>query len=873
MSWLREALRRLIDRRPNVIDDDIDTHLALETEDNIARGMSPAAARDAARRAFGNTALVRERVYEMRRVGWIDRLWQDLAYAVRALRKSPAFTFAAVGTLVVGIGANATVLDVMDRVFIRNPVGIAKPGGIVRLWMTDATKAAWEPVTSYAKYAAVRDGLDVAVQVATYTTWPQSYGIGSADVVKVRAAQVSDSYFSVLGTRPSIGRLLGPADGDRNADEGIVLSHAFWTRRYGRDPSVLGTTVRIGKSTFTVVGVAERDFIGPDLEAIDVWLPLAVTGAWFGPDWRTRNGSYAYNVIARVPPDMPIGAVAERGSHALRSCPDAWNQPDDRFVDVTTFPLVLRGNTGIPAPLLVVAVSLFIFLVACANTATLFYVRGLRRSPEIAVRLALGAGRARVLRQLLVESILLACLAGAGAAIVMTVGRPVLGATLLPDVGVLEASIDIRAVLLVFASAILAGLICGGAPGLRLFTSPPALWKGTRAQASGTVGSTRLLAVVACQTALVLPALAGAGLFLASLRAATTMDLGFDPRGVVVVEADLNFSGLPDQTTSELPYRMLDRLKQLPQVTGAGASAYSPVNTLLTTNVWEGGREVLRNAYVQAVAGDYMAVMGVRMLEGRRLRAEDDRAGAPTVAAVSESLARKVWPGQAPMGRCIMAAGARCLTVVGVTQDIQTMGLKAIAAPTFFVPARATQDFLQSPFIALKSTAPLSTLAPQVRQLIASLHPDMPFVEIRPIERLYEPFIRTWRVGAIVFSIFGAIGLLVAGVGLYGVVAYVTALQKRDSAIRLALGASPARLLRVSLARATMAVVVGVCLGVALSLAGGKAIGSQLYGITPQDPRVFVVVIVTMLTTGLAAAYLPARRIKRIDPCELLRAE
>ena len=873
MSWVRDALHRLTGRRPNVLDDEIDTHLALEIEDNIARGMAPDAARDAARRAFGNATLTRERVYEMRRVGWIDRLVQDLGYAIRVLRKSPAFTIAAVLTLVVGIGANATMMDVIDRVFVRNPVGVEDPTRVVRLWLADTRTSRTEPSVSYAKYAAVRDGLEGAVQVATYLPWPLNYGIGSADVVKVRAAQVSDSYFDVLGTRPALGRLLGPADRDRDSEPRVVLSHSFWTRRYGGDPSILGTTVRIGQAVFAIVGVAEPGFIGTDLEALDVWVPLGATGVWFNNDWRTRVDNSNNRIIARVPSTMPAAAVAERSSAALRARPETWQGADDGFVGVTAVPLIVRGSGSIPAPWLMAAVSGFIFLVACANTATLFYVRGMRRSPEIAIRLALGAGRSRVLRQLLVESMLIASAAGAGAALVMTVGRPALSATLLPDVGVLEASMDVRAVLLVFACAALAGVICGGAPGIRLFTSPPALWRGTQAHAGGSVNGTRLLAVVAGQTALVLPALAGAGLFLASLHAATSMDLGFDPKGVVVVEANMNFDGRPPEEIVELTYRMLDRVRQLPGVTAAGASAYSPVVTLLSTNVWESGREVLNNANVQPVTGDYLAVMGIKMVEGRSLRADDDRPGAPAVAVVSESFARQVWPGRSPIGQCFMAAGARCLTVVGVSRDIRTMGTRQSASPTFFVPARATAGFLHSPFIVLKSTAPLAVLAPIVRQAAASIDPRMPFVEVQPIERHFEPLIRTWRVGAIVFSLLGAIGLLVAAVGLYGIVAYVTALQQRESAIRLALGASPGRLLSSSLFRTGVAVTVGLCVGIALSLAGGKAIASQLYGITPQDPRVYAAVIATLLLTGLAAAYLPARRVRRIEPSVLLRAE
>jgi putative ABC transport system permease protein len=789
------------------------------------------------------------------------------------LRKSPAFTAAAVLTLVVGIGANATMIDVIDRVFVRNPVGVVNPTQVVRLWLADTRTSRTEPSVSYAKYAAVRDGLDGAVQVATYLPWSLSYGIGSAEVVKVRAAHVSDSYFEVLGTHPALGRLLGPAERDRDGEPRVVLSHSFWMRRYGGDPSILGTTVRIGQAVFAIIGVAEPGFIGPDLEAVDVWLPLGATGAWSRKDWRTFVENSNNRIIARVPSTMPAAAVAERSSAALRARPETWQGADDGFVDITAVPLIVRGSASIPAPWLMAAVSGFIFLVACANTATLFYVRGMRRSPEIAVRLALGAGRSRVLRQLLVESMLIACVAGAGAALVMTVGRPALSATLLPDVGVLEASIDIRAVLLVFACAALAGVICGGAPGIRLFTSPPALWRGTQAHAGGSVSGTRLLAVVAGQTALVLPALAGAGLFLASLHTATSMDLGFNPTGVVVVEANMDSDGRSPEEVQDLAYRMVDRLQQLPEVTTAGASVYSPVMTLLMTNVWESGREVLKSANVQPVTGDYLTVMGVRMVEGRSLRADDDRPGAPAVAVVSESFARQVWPGQSPIGRCFMATGARCLTVVGVTRDIHTMGFKPSASPIFFVPARATKNFLYSPFIALKLKARLAVLAPMVRHAIASVDPNMPFVEVLPIERHFEPLIRKWRVGAIVFSLFGAIGLLVAAVGLYGIVAYVTALQQRESAIRLALGASPARLLSTSLVRAGVAVTLGVCAGTALALAGGKAVASQLYGITPQDPRVHATVIATLLMTAAIAAYLPARRVKSTDPTVLLRAE
>ena len=871
MSWVRDALHRLTGRRPDVLDDEIDTHLALEIEDNIARGMAPDAARDAARRAFGNATLTRERVYEMRRVGWIDRLWQDLSYAIRVLRKSPAFTIAAVLTLVVGIGANATMLDVIDRVFIRDPVGIDEPDRLVQLWLADSTRTSWQPSTSYVNYAAIRDGLHGVAAVATYTTWPQSYGVGGPDVVKVRAAQVSDSYFSLLGARSAIGTLLGPPDSDRDSTARIVLSHGFWTRRYGASPAVLGTVVRVGQSLFTIVGVAEPGFIGPDIAAVDVWMPIAVTNAWFEPDWRTNRRIYAHQILARVPPGVPISWLEERASLAWRQRPIK-SRDDDFLVGMTAFPILARGNTGIPAPLFVAAVGTLIFLVACANTATLFYVRGMRRSPETAIRLALGAARRRIVGQLLAESMLVACVAAAGAAAVMAVGRPVLAATLLPEVGALEASIDPRAVLLVFVLAVVAGLVCGSAPGVRLFTYPPALWRATQQFAGGRVARKSLMAVVAGQTALVVPAVTGAALFLGSLYAVTSTDLGFNPKDVLVVETDLFFAGLFKENNRELPYRMLERVQRTPGVAKAALTSFAPVGNMVTVG-FDGADGKQWSAAFRPVTVDYLALMEIPLLAGRALQQEDDRLGAAPVAVVSATLAREHWPGRQALGQCLVTGFSDCLRVVGVVADVKGQANTPSPLPVLYIPARRWPDWLESPVIVLKAEGNASALATQVRQQLSALHPNMPFVEVRSVEQLFEPFIRTWRVGAILFSLFGAIGLLVAAVGLYGIVSYVTAAQQRESAIRLALGASAGRLLSASLVRAGVAVTIGLSAGVALALAGGTAIASQLYGITPQDPRVFAAVIVTMLMTGLIAAYLPARRIKRIDPSQLLRAE
>jgi len=871
MSWFQDALHRLTGRRPDVLDDEIDAHLELEIEDNVARGMAPDAARDAARRAFGNATLTRERVYEMRRVGWIDRLWQDLAYAIRALRTTPAFTVSAVLTLVVGIGANATMLDVIDRVFVRDPVGIDEPERLVQLWLADSTKTRWQPSTSYVNYAAIRDGLHGIADVATYTTWPQSYGVGGPDVVKVRAAQVSDSYFSLLGTRPSIGTLLGPPNSDRGSTARLVLSHGFWTRRYGASPAALGTAVRVGQSLFTIVGVAEPGFIGPDIGAVDVWMPIAVTDAWFEPDWRTSRGIYAHQILARVPPGVPTSWLEERASLAWRRKP-VKSRDDDFLVGVTTFPILARGNTGIPPPLLVAAVGTFIFLVACANTATLFYVRGMRRSPETAIRLALGAARRRIVGQLLAESMLVACVAAAGAAALMAVGRPVLAATLLPEVGALEASIDPRAVLLVFVLAVMAGLLCGSAPGLRLFTSPPALWRAAQQFAGGRVACKSLMAVVAGQTALVVPAITGAALFLGSLYAVTSTDLGFNPRGVLVVEADLFFAGLSKETGSDLPYRMLERVQQVSGVAKAALTSYAPVGNMVTvTFSGAGGKEW--SAAFRPVTVDYLDLMEIPLLAGRALQHEDDRLGATAVAVVSATLAREQWPDRPALGQCLVTGFSDCLRVIGIVADVKGQGDTPRPLAVLYVPARRWPGWLESPLIVLKSEGNASALASQVRQQLSALNPNMPFVEVRSMEALFEPYIRTWRVGAILFSLFGAIGLLVAAVGLYGIVSYVTAAQQRESAIRLALGASPGRLLSTSLIRTGVAVTVGLCVGMALALAGGKTIASQLYGITPQDPRVFAAVVVTLLATAAIAAYLPARRVRRIDPSQLLRAE
>jgi putative ABC transport system permease protein len=813
------------------------------------------------------------------RRGWVDRVSPDVTYALRGLRRTPGFAFTATITLVIGIGANATMIDVLDRLFIRAPVGIRDPNSVVRLWFTSAEPdGGLMPIASYYRYALLRDGLSSQLQLAAYSIQETSYGTGD-DSVKVRAALVSSSYFAVLGTRPALGVLAAGGDRDRVAEAHVVLSHAFWMRRYGSDPAAVGRTVRIGPATFAIAGVAEPGFLGAEVEPIDIWLPLGATGAWtLGPQWREWRDGYAFHIFGRVPHAREPAPALEHGAAILQA--DAASIPNgDRFLRPVTQAITAVGGGAVDMTPWVAGAATLVLLIACANTAILFYVRGLRRGPEMAVRLALGATPGVVLRQLLVEAMVVASVAALGAAVVMAVGRQSLAATFLPDVGVLQAPMDARSLLTVFSVALVAGILCGGAPAVRLLYVPH-LWQVAPPVFGERVHRHRLSGMIAAQSALVVPALIGAGLFLASLRALAAVELGFDPSALVLAQTDLQGAGYPQTRSDHLHAQMLERAKRIPQVQRAALGTETPIQHLMSMKLFAPGHGVVQTKqgtgpYVNVVSADYLSVLGVRVVEGRDLSTDDDRRGAAPVVIVSESLARGVWPNTSAVGKTL-ALGEKGVssTVVGVAQDTRRPGSRKGGAADFYLPMGRWPDLMGRPFLLVRTRGVRpADIVPLLRNEIRALDRSMPYIQVIPLSQVFDPLVRPWRVGAILFSLLGGLALTVAVVGLYGVVAYVTTLQRREAAIRIALGASPSSVIASVVRRATTAVIVGLLVGTWAARSGMPALAAQLYGVAPQDVTVYSSVLLIVLLTGIVAAYLPARQLRRIDPSMLLRAE
>jgi predicted permease len=797
---------------------------------------------------------------------WLDELRQDLRYGLRALWNAPAFAATAVLTLAVGIGANAAIFSAVRTVLL-DPLPFFQPDRIVRVYHANPANAVVRGVVSEPDFLDWKRASQTASPMAGFWYVDGLSGIdltGTGSPERLSSTLVTDGFFETLGARPLLGRTLIDDDQVAGRNRVVVISHGLWTRRFASDPSIVGRKITLNKDPFEVVGVMPADFTYPSGRRIDVWIPLS----YFGPDQigRVRAARFMA-VIARLRPGVTevqfrdeVSAIAERLSQQY---------PENvGWTSVTTAPIeeTLVGEVRTPLLVLMAAVGMLL-LIACVNIAGLLLARASAREAELAVRAALGAGRARIARQLATESLTLALLGGA-AGVALAYGAirafAAWGGTDLPR----PATLRIDPIVLAFSLglSVLSGLLFGVFPAMRASRSlEQSLRSGGRTSAGGA-GQRLRSALVVVEVALAVVLVAGAALAAKSLVRLLAVDPGFRPSSALVVIISV--------PSVEHYTAILDGIRALPGVEAAGAIRDLPLQAkgeLVRPGIAGRPAPPGGNALVQwhHVSTDYFKAIGIPLKAGRTFELTDRR-DAPFVVVVNEEFARRTWPGENAVGKALQF-GKTQVPVIGVVGNVRQGGLSEPVEPAVYV--HALQQFRSRMTIVVRTTGDPLRYAAAVRREIWSKNPDQTITAVTTLDDVLGRSVARPRLLASLLGAFGIIGLTLGALGIFGVLAFAVSQRRREIGVRVALGASPAAVLRLIVTQGMLLAAGGIVLGVIGAAILTRSMASVLFGIEPTDPGTFAQVVAVLLAAAALASWLPARRALGIHPVAALRQD
>ncbi len=800
--------------------------------------------------------------------------WSDLRYAARNLWRTPGFTLVALATLALGIGANTAIFSVVQAVLLRD-WPFADPARLVQVGHDRLGRGLVYGGFSPQDVDDLRADTPQLSDVSSYFFMPgvstrNMSGVG--EPVNLSAAMVDGRFFTTLGVSAARGRAFGTADDVPGSNRVAVVSDALWRTRLGADPKVIGSTVQLDGQPFEIVGVMPRAFGFPSAE-VQVFLPRSVLGDNDVPHVR---GVRWLNVVARLAPGVTfesaraaVGSVLERLSRDYPESNEGFNRP--AMVPLTEF---LSGSIRLPLLALLAAVGL-VLLIACVNVAHLMLARGLGRAREMAIRSALGATRGRLLSQLLLESALLALVSAAAGLLLAWIGVPLL-ASLAADVIPRAAEIAIDPAIAGFTllSGIAVFLVVGILPAIR--TAEPAAGTSLR-EGRGQSGGTGRLAdgLVAAESGLAVLLLCGSALALTSLWRLTHVDPGLRTENVVTMRLLLQGGRYEDENVAQrFRTDLLARLDEVPGVVVSGASKRAPLTgggePYSFKLVRDGGvvDTIQPPGGIQIIAPGYFSALSIPLLAGREFNGADTTD--PTPMIVSQSLARQAWPGQEAVGQRFLFGNDEGV-VVGVAADVRHQGLALPAAPAAYMPIAILQRSAYNVFVRVNA-APLGFIA-RIRDVVHELDPDMPISDLGPLASQVAGTVAQPRLFTLLLGVFGVTALLLASIGVYGVVSQGVSRRHREIGIRMALGANGPSVVRLVVGHALRATVAGSAIGLVGFLAASKLVRAQLYEVRPTDPLILATALVTLLGAALVAAWLPARHAARVDPMTALRVE
>jgi predicted permease len=872
--------------------DELAFHREMIERDFVQRGLSPDDARDAARRAMGNETFMREEARAVWLMPSLEALWQDATYTLRGLRRNPTFALGVTITLALGIGANAAMFSLVDRLLFRPPALMADPASVHRVYLFRTIRGK-ESQTGfpYPRFADIARSSTEFSQTAGFSM--RELGVRTGDATRLMPiAVVSAEFFRFFDAPPLRGRYFAASeDAPPDGAPVAVLTKSAWKSQFGSREDILGTAVQIGPVKYTIIGVAPEKFVGlwPYRPPV-AFIPLATFAASDGRNWTTNYGrQFGLEMMVRRKPEISVSAATADLTNAfLRSYqtlvatnPRATPASVARPRAVAASILTERGPE--PSSVARIAtwvsgVTVIVLLIACANVANLLLARTLRRRREVAVRVALGVSRARLFWQLITEGVLLALLGGVASLAVAVWGSEVLRAAFLPGTERVSLITDSRTLLFVGAVAIGTGFLTGIVPVLQ--AGRLSLMSDLKAGArEGTYQRARLRTLLlVTQAALSVVLLVGAGLFVRSMRNVRDVKLGFDPEPVLVVSlANMRITGFDSAAATALRLRLLAAAGSVPGVAHASLQEAIPLAGSTSWPIFVTGIDsvsALGEFNFNTVSADYFATMGTRILRGRGFQATDID-GAQRVAVIGESMGAALWPGQNPLGRCLrvgLTDSAPCIYVVGVAEDIHSHTIEP-ESKTFSYYLPAAQWYPQEGGLFVRAKGDANGLVEPLRRRLQREMPGASFVTVTRLADVVDAKMRSWRLGATVFTAFGVLALVLAAVGLYSVIAYNVVQRKHELGVRVALGAGRAAVVRLVMAQALRFAVAGVVIGGAIALAAGKWIAPLLFNQSPRDPAVFGIVICALLGVAAAASSVPALRAASVDPKTALQSD
>jgi putative ABC transport system permease protein len=883
---------------------ELEAYLAIETDENIARGMTPEDARLAAQRKLGNRTLVREEIYQMNTIGILDSAWRDFRYGARLLRLNPSFAIVAILSLALGVGANTAIFQLLDAVRLRT-LPVADPQQLVEVRIGDTPNGRTgaftgrRPSLTNVLWEQLRDRQQAFSSAFAYSNVAFNLTTGG----EARYAQgvwASGELFSTLQVPALVGRTLTPADDRRGcAAPPAVLGYGFWQREYGGSPSAIGRTLVLDGHTYEIVGVTPASFFGMEVgRTFDVVVPLCAErlsrgaqsrldqpDAWFVAVFGRLKGGWTLEQatanLASISPSMFKSTLPPR-----YGAEDAKNY---LAFKLAAFPAgtgvsSLRRNYESPLWLLLATTGL-VLLIACANLANLMLARATAREREVAVRLAIGASRGRIVRQMLAESLLIAAIGAAfGAAIAQWLSRFLVEFLNTDNNQIfVTLSLDWRIFAFTAALAVATCLIFGLMPALRATGTAPGL-----AMKAGSRGSTDTRerfglrrALVVVQVALSLVLVVGALLFVRSLRNLMTLDAGFAQEGILIANLDLRRTGVPNEQLPALFDSVISRVTGLPGVQSAAHAFIVPVSGSGWNNniIINGQKPASAVVNFNAVSAGYFKTMGTPILTGRDF---DDRRDTPMsekVAIVTESFVKKYFEGQNPIGRAFQieeGAGAPrpLYQIVGVAKDTKYTDLREEFKPIGFFPISQGDVKELSPFmqVVIRSSAPLSTITPQVSAAVGAVNGGIILQYQTMKDQVRDSLLRE-RLMATLSGIFGALAGVIATIGLYGVMSYMVARRRNEIGIRMALGADRGEVVRMVMREAGLLLGAGLLVGGVMAIAAARTARTLLFGLEPGDPATLAMSAIALAAVAMLASYLPALRAARLEPTEALREE
>lgn len=899
-----EMYRRLIawtrrDRLAAELDDEMESHVELLTRDFEHEGLSHDAALAAARKQLGHLGFQREASRDAWGFPAIDTIAQDLRYALRGLRRSPGFTATVIVTLGLGIGANTAMFAVMDRLMFRPHPYLKEPATVGRVYLqtSNRVRRLTRSTIPYTRYLDIQRATHSFSSYAAISEWRLAIGTGEATRVR-KVAGVSASLFGFFDARPVLGRFFGPSEDVTPLGAQVaVLSYAYWKAEYGGS-DVLGKHLRIGTLDYTLIGVAPAGFVGAAAGgAPDLFIPITTVAANIDPSNRdTYFTAYRWDwmdIMARRKPGVSAATASADLTEAYRQSRGAQRAINPQVLpDSVARPAAVFGSirsaggpdAGLESRILfwVAGVAGIVLLIACANVANLILARSLRRRREIAVRLALGVSRTRLIGQFMTEGLLLALFGGVAGLFVAQFGGAAIRVLLLPEGSSFNLGTDWRTIGVAGACAVVAALLTVLGPAVLATRSDLAATLKAGARDGGYRSSRLRSSLLVIQGALSVVLLVGAGLFVRSLNNVLAIPLGYDVSPVLDVQTDFRGEEIDSAGRVAVRRRLLATAQAIP-----GVETAARVNSMLfgtnTTTLRVPGIdsvERLGRFNFQLTTPGYFQVMRTRIIRGRGFDQRDGEGSAPSVV-VSNAMARALWPGRDPLGQCVQVSWnpaarlptASCTTVIGVAEDAAQQSIVDEQRFTYYLSVDQVDPSWVSTIYVRMTEPDLDVSIERVRRAMQAAMPGNGFVIVKPVQDAVDDQRRGWRLGATLFLAFGILALVVAAVGLYGVIGYNVAQRMHELGVRIALGAQSADILGLVVKEGLALAAAGVAIGVSLALVASRWIEPLLYKESARDPATYATIAALMIVVAVVASVVPALRAAGADPNSALRMD